>query len=94
MGFLSHDKESMAASNAAAEFVLGELRLHQSRVDCSGMENPANSLHCTHLQKLACSSRAHGGTSSMTPAHSNVQEGGGSAFAMTSKKSDPGQICM
>ena len=40
-----HDKERVAASNAAAEFILGELRLHQSRGGCSGRENPANSLH-------------------------------------------------
>jgi len=40
-----HDKQRVAASNAAAEFVLGELRLHQSRGGCSGRENPANSLH-------------------------------------------------
>ncbi len=40
-----HDKERVAASNAAAEFILGELRLHQSRGGCSGKENPANSLH-------------------------------------------------
>jgi len=40
-----HNKERVAASNAAAEFILGELRLHQSRGGCSGRENPAKSLH-------------------------------------------------
>ena len=40
-----HDKERVAASNAASEFILGELRLHQSRGGCSGRESPANSLH-------------------------------------------------
>ena len=40
-----HNKERVAASNAAAEFILGELRLHQSRGGCSRRENPANSLH-------------------------------------------------
>ncbi len=40
-----HNKERVAASNSAAEFILGELRLHQSRGGTSGRENPANSLH-------------------------------------------------
>ena len=40
-----YNKERVAASNAAAEFILGELRLHQSRGGTSGRENPANSLH-------------------------------------------------
>ncbi len=40
-----HDKERVAASNTASEFILGELRLHQSRGGTSGRENPANSLH-------------------------------------------------
>ena len=40
-----HNKERVASSNAAAEWILGELRLHQSRGGCSGRENPANSLH-------------------------------------------------
>jgi len=44
-GLQGHDKERVAASNAAAEFILGELRLHQSRGGASGRENPANSLH-------------------------------------------------
>ena len=40
-----HNKERLAASNSAAEFILGEPRLHQSRGGTSGRENPANSLH-------------------------------------------------
>ena len=44
-GLQGHDKERVAASNEAAEFILGELRLHQSRGGTSGRENPANSLH-------------------------------------------------
>jgi len=44
-GLQGHDKERVTASNAAAEFILGELRLHQSRGGTSGRENPANSLH-------------------------------------------------
>ena len=44
-GLQGHDKERVAASNAAAEFILGELRLHQSKGGASGRENPANSLH-------------------------------------------------
>jgi hypothetical protein len=39
------DKERVASSNSASEFILGELRLHQSRGGTSGRENPANSLH-------------------------------------------------
>ena len=44
-GLQGYDKERVAASNAAAEFILGELRLHQSGGGTSGRENPANSLH-------------------------------------------------
>jgi len=44
-GLQSHDKEEVTAGNAAAEFILGELRLHQSRGGTSGRGNPANSLH-------------------------------------------------
>ena len=40
-----HDRERVTADNDASEFVLGELRLHQSRGGCSGRENPAKSLH-------------------------------------------------
>ena len=40
-----HDKERVAASNSASEFILGELRLHQTKGGASGRENPANSLH-------------------------------------------------
>ena len=45
---VGHDKERVAADNAAAEYVLGELRLAQRRGCCSVRENPFNSLHwCT-----------------------------------------------
>ncbi len=35
------DKERVAASNAASEFILGESKLHQSTGGCSGRKNPA-----------------------------------------------------
>ena len=44
-GLQGRGKERVAASNAAAEFILGELRSHQSRGGASGREDPANSLH-------------------------------------------------
>ena len=40
-----YNKERVAASNDAAEFILGELRLLQTRGGASGRENPANSIH-------------------------------------------------
>lgn len=40
-----HDKQSVTASNDASEFILGELRLLQTRGGASGRENPANSIH-------------------------------------------------
>jgi len=39
------DKRRVAASNTAAEFILGESRLHQPREGTSEGENPTNSLH-------------------------------------------------
>ena len=39
------DKARVEADNAAAEFVLGEIRLHQSRGGASVRENPLNSIH-------------------------------------------------
>ena len=50
-----HNKERVAASNSAAEFVLGELRLHQSRGGTSGRENPANSLRWYTLTEVGMS---------------------------------------
>ena len=44
-GLQGSDKERVTADNAAAEFVLAELKLHQRRGGGSGRENPANSLH-------------------------------------------------
>ena len=61
-----HDKERVAASNCAAEFILGEIRLHQSRGGTSGRENPANSLHWQTPTGLICSSRAYGIIDTMT----------------------------
>ena len=47
-GLQGRDKERVTNDNEAAEFVLGELRMHQERGGASGRENPANSLHwCT-----------------------------------------------
>ena len=40
-----YDKERVAAINDAAEFILGGLRLLQTRGGASGRENPANSIH-------------------------------------------------
>ena len=39
------DKERVTRDNDAAEFVLGELRVHQERGGASGRENPESSLH-------------------------------------------------
>ena len=46
-----HDKERISASNDAAEFVLGELRLLQTRGGASGRENPSNNYTGTRQQK-------------------------------------------
>ena len=44
-GLQGSDKERVTADNAAAEFVLAEIDLHQRRGGGSGRENPASSLH-------------------------------------------------
>ena len=44
-GLQGSDKERVTTDNAAAEFVLAELKMHQDRGGGSGRENPANSLH-------------------------------------------------
>ena len=54
-----YDKDRVTASNDAAEFILGELRLLQTRGGASGRENPANSRHWytpTEMQMMAGSS--------------------------------------
>ena len=54
-----YDKDRVTASNDAAEFILGELRLLQNRGGASGRENPANSIHWytpTDMQMMAGSS--------------------------------------
>jgi len=51
-----YDKERVAASNEASEFILGELRLLQTRGGASGRENPSNSIHWytpTEVQMMA-----------------------------------------
>ena len=51
-----HDRERVTASNDTAEFVLGELRLLQTRGGASGRDNPSNSIHWytpTEVQMMA-----------------------------------------
>ena len=46
-----HDKKRVAADNTAAEFVLGELRLHQSKGGGSGKRTQLTACTGTRLQK-------------------------------------------
>ena len=53
-----YDKERVSKSNDAAEFILGELRLHQSRGN--NLDGKTSPIVCTgiRLRKWACSSKA------------------------------------
>ena len=51
-GLHGYDRERVSADNDAAEFILGELMLHQSPGGTSGRENPANSLHWFTLTEV------------------------------------------
>ena len=89
-----YNKERVAASNAAAEFILGELRLHQSRGGTSGRENPANSLHWYTLTEVGMFKQGTWWDKYYDACTFQGREGRGSAFAMMSRKSDFGRTCV
>ena len=55
-GLQGADKKRVDSDNAAAEFILAELQVHQLKGGASGRENPANSIHWltpTEIQMFA-----------------------------------------
>jgi len=92
-GIQGHDKERVAANNAAAESVLGESRCINPGAVLLGEKIQGTVCTDAHLQKGACPSKVYGGMNTTMLIHFKGQERRSNVVVMTSKKSGFGQTC-